>query len=291
MQHRLTTKTIQASATASSRHESVTSVESPQRLNPRALSQLVSPDSATHVSNIEACVRIYTAIISSGLAQSVTLELMYLIRLIVSSSPPTFKHSTADSEQSFLVLFQSMENIVLFGSTALNALFPMLPCLGRTFLTSLVDLERIQRFCPAFTAKLSDAVRILDTQLPQSLPSQVSIFASLSDDDVDVARVDVDDRTPFKEQAAVNHSIERARDGLAALFEEWTFKHSSPTYNFTAEIFNFFHTIDVGSISYFAVLFCQMLVDKACPSIGDDSDARHASMVRFQRDLMFYEFS
>ena len=244
-------------------------LDSPPRLSVRALGQILGPESVTRRQHIGRCAQVVAAIVLGGLTSSLSHELLYFTRLLLL--PAVTPALAPPDDTSLAALFVSTENVVCFATLVLEAVFAALPCLGRSVLHSLAELDRIPQFSPALAANITSSLRALSDALPAARAVD-RIFV------IDSSEAgDVDDRAPITAGAAVNHVLERARDGLAELFEDWAAKHAVPSYNFAAAASAFIKSIDEGSMGGFAFLFCQLLIDKACPSLGAD-DASTSSL-------------
>ncbi len=234
------------------------------QLNSGALTQLQGVAALTRRPALDACAAIYACVIMNGHCCSLTLELLYVMRLLLCNPRLAFTEHQNDLS-TVASLFQSIEHIIYFSCSVLDRIFAIIPCMGRAFLLSLYEIDRINAVNPALHIKIGEALRALDATLPEGTTRGIPI--AVEDDDV------IDLPSQFKETAPINHSIERARDGLAALFEDWLSKQYLPSYNLPGEISAFYRSIDEVSLESFATVFTQLLVDRICPDISGSIDA------------------
>ena len=148
----------------------------------------------------------------------------------------------------------------------------LLPLSFIFLIVGLSEMDRVVRFSSSLAQKLVAEISRIDSTLP---PHSIALgpLTEETQESVDMSRV------PFKEVAPINHAIERARDGLAALFDEWLQRQHSPSYSVAADARTFFQTVDRKCLESFATVFLHLIVERICPGATDSGKTPALSQV------------
>ena len=241
---------------------------------------VASPLLVTHRPTLLLLVHIYTHILTNNLMPNLTVELYFLLELLLLEV--AVDQELPPSELSF---FTSLHNCVFFASQVLAGVAAgLVSVLDPTTLRLLVDNSRMAEFCPTVADTLTELLQTSTSSPPR--PAGARALQNVS------FQSETDNRSNFPSSASF-HDFKKQRDRFYSLVRRWGEESRSPDYTFrqlVGDVEQVMAMLD-NPVNYghFARLFRQQLVAMCLGEggVGQDeqvmADLRRADPVKYKR--------